>query len=61
MFASRIGRRLLKNQKFLDKLAQSLDDAEVTDYSETIEENWGQGKDQDDLKGYTFQRIQKNI
>lgn len=54
MFASRIGRRLLKNQKFLDKLAQSLDDAEVTDYSETIEENWGQGKDQDDLKGYTY-------
>lgn len=41
MFSSRIGRRLLKNQKFLDKLAQCLDDAEVTDYSETIEENWG--------------------
>jgi hypothetical protein len=45
MFASRIGRRLLKNQKFLDKLAKSLDDADVTDYSETVEENWGKGND----------------
>ena len=43
MLASKIGRRLLKNKNFLDKLAKSLHDADVTDCSETIEENWGKG------------------
>ena len=41
MVPSKIGRRLLKNKNFLDKLAKSLHDADVTDYSETIEENRG--------------------
>ncbi len=39
--ANRIGRRLLKNDKFLDKLADCLEGHQVSDTSELNEGEWG--------------------
>ena len=51
-FTSRVGRRLLKNQQFLDKLADCLDNFSVSDTSERDEEKWGLGDGSADLAGY---------
>lgn len=51
-FSSRVGRRLLKNQTFLDKLADCLDGESGSDYSEKAEEPWGLDDGQADLVGY---------
>ena len=51
-FSARVGRRLLKNQTFLDKLADGLDGESITDDSERDEEPWGLGDGQADLDGY---------
>ena len=40
-FANRISRRLLKNDKFLDKIADCLEGHQVTDTSEINEGQWG--------------------
>ena len=51
-FANRISRRLLKNEKFLDKLADRLDEVKVSDNSEKNEDDWGRGDSLLDFKGY---------
>ena len=60
-FSSRIGRRLLKNQIFLDKLADCLDGASASDASEKDEEPWGLDDGEADLDGYDQQEYSEGM
>ena len=60
-FSSRIGRRLLKNQIFLDKLADCLDGASASDASEKDEEPWGLDDGEADLDGYDQQEYSEDM
>ena len=53
-FATRVGRRLLKNKIFVNKLLTQLNDDAISDSSEKIEARWGLEEDDGkaDLKGY---------
>lgn len=53
-FATRIGRRLIRNEIFVNKLAEQLDDMPISETSEKKEERWGLEKDEGeaDLRGY---------
>ena len=53
-FATRIGRRLIRNEIFINKLAEQLDDMPISETSEQREERWGLEHDEGatDLRGY---------
>lgn len=53
-FATRVGRRLLKNKIFVNKLLTQLNDDAFSDSSEKKEGRWGLEEDNgiSDLKGY---------
>ena len=60
-FANRISRRLLKNEKFLDKLADRLDEVKVSDNSEKNEDDWGRGDSSLDFKGYNLEDVDSQV